>query len=123
MTKQEYAEYQERVENYLHGLTAVSTGPCPGCPDCEDYRQHKTEDAAEDAAEDEYLAEPFFTWHSCEVCGDSQGGNREPWHGVADGEIVHGDCCEDCVYYLNYGRLDDASMAEIESSADAPEGA
>lgn len=94
MNKQQYAEYESRVEKYLNGIEHISTGPCPG---------------------EEYSEEPWFSWSPCEVCGSSLGGNRESWHGVVDGSIIHGTCCEDCAYYLNYGRLDDTTMMEIET--------
>ncbi len=103
MTKQEYTEYEEHVRDYLKGVEHVSTGPCPGCEQC---------GIPEDA--EEYSEEPWFSWSPCEICGTGPGGNREFWHGIIDGKIVHGSCCEDCVYYLNYGRLDDTTMDEIE---------
>jgi hypothetical protein len=114
MTKQEYTEYQERVAHYLTGLEGVSTGPCPGCSEC---------DLPADA--EDYASEPFFSWTPCEICNRTEGGNREPWHAVnpeghapGEGEILHGTCCEDCVYYLNYGRLDDTTMQAVEDAAE-----
>lgn len=115
-TKEKYETYQETVEHYLKGLEAISTGPCPGCEEC---------GIPEDA--EEYSEEPWFSWHPCEICGSTLGGNRESWHAWIPatnipgdvhehGKIVHGTCCEDCVYYLNYGCLDDMSMMEIEES-------
>lgn len=97
MTQAEYDEYRERVAAYLAGIDAVSTGPLSGCAECGDD-----------------TGEPWFSKRSCEICGDRFDGDREAWHGIIDGAIVHGSCCEDCVYYINYGRLDDKTMAEIE---------
>jgi len=108
MTKREYAAYVERVEFYLKGLEFVSTGPCPGCEECAEFFP--------DGQDGESVCEPWFSWSPCEICNRPLGGNREPWHGVLDGEIVHGSCCVDCVYFLNYGQLDDMTMDEIESS-------
>ena len=101
MTKQEYADYQERVARYLGTLEHVSTGPCPGCPECGD----------------DQLGEPWFTWSACEICGGLPG-NRVYWHGIDPDSkaVLHGSCCEDCQYYLEYGRLDDTTMASIESA-------
>lgn len=113
MTKQEYAEYQERVATFLQRVEHVSTGPCSGCADCQ--REYDLEDGQD---MDDVPAEPWFSWRPCEVCGDRFGGNREHYHGIVDKEIVHGSCCEDCVYYLNYGRLDDTTMLSIERSAE-----
>jgi hypothetical protein len=106
MTKQEYADYQERVAFYLNGCEAVSTGPCPGCVEC---------GIPEDA--EEYSEEPHFSWHPCEICGSRFGGDRESWHCIINGKIVHGTCCEDCIYFINYGRLDDKTMQEIENES------
>jgi hypothetical protein len=112
MTKQEYADYEKRVTFYLNGLEFISTGPCPGCEKC---------GIPEDA--ENYEEEPWFSKNPCEICSRLQGGMRESWHAVLTGEtlngvpqsdrILHGDCCTDCVYYLNYGRLDDTTMDEI----------
>lgn len=82
------AETVQRVNRYLAGLEHISTGPCPSCQHCEP----------------DDTGEPFFSWHPCELCGDVAG-NRYCWHGINsdDGKIVHGDCCEDCMIFLNYG--------------------
>jgi hypothetical protein len=103
MTAEEYADYCERVDRYLSGCEAVSTGPCPGCEDC-----------GLPADAEEYDTEPFFSWHPCEICATRLGGDREPWHCVIDGKIVHGICCEDCAYFINYGHLDDKTMLSID---------
>lgn len=110
MNKQEYLEYQETVYQFLLGLSHVSTGHCKGCEVC--------------GGQDIELAEePSFSWFACECCDSTLGGNRHIAHGIdkdtcadpADGEIVHLEVCSDCLYYINYGRLDDTTMAEIES--------
>lgn len=116
MNREEYAEYEATVARYLRGLEAVSTGACAGCEEC-----------GIPEGEENYASEPFFSWTPCEICGSSLGGNREYWHAVIpatrqkgcvheNGAMVHGQCCEDCVCYLNYGRLDDMAMLEIERS-------
>lgn len=110
MTKQEYKEYEERVARYLEGLKYVSTGYCPGCTTCqEEYGPEDDGDYPE--------VEGSFSWQSCEICGSTLGGNRYPWHAVNDdGELLHGECCVDCMYYIEYSRLDDMTMLEIEDS-------
>lgn len=103
MTKTEYTEYEQRVKFYLGNLEAVSTGLCPGCAEC-----GITEDA------EEYAEEPWFSKAPCEIChGDA--GDRVSWHGFdpETKQIMHGSCCTDCMYYLEYGRLDDSTMAEM----------
>lgn len=57
--------------------------------------------------------EPYFSWHPCDCCGSHLGGNREDYIGIdAHGPIEY-SICEDCVYYNEYGRLDDMTMARI----------
>jgi len=140
MTKAEYAAYVERVETYLKGLEAVSTGATRGCEECCsdfgvrfgehdpeecgcDYLGNGSWDCGHVDGEDE---EPLndeggFSWSPCEVCDSSLGGNRYTWHAIIpkDGDVkggtmVHGTCCEDCVYFINYGKLDDSTMWDIE---------
>ena len=108
-TLEKYEEYKQSVEHNLAHLTFVSTGACAGCDECglttgsSDYER---------AA----LDEGCFSWSPCEGCGSSLGGNRYPAHGRdANDEIVHFSICVDCLYFLNYGQLDDTSMAEMET--------
>jgi hypothetical protein len=110
MNKQQYTEYEERVAFYLKGMKGVSTGPCSGCDICcKEY-------GLTEGGSEEVTVEPWFSWSPCEICNDPIGGNREYWHGIIanDRQIVHGSCCEDCIYYINFGRLDDTTMQEID---------
>lgn len=63
---------------------------------------------------------PSFSWAACECCKRPEGGMREEVKGVPlDGRstpLVY-EVCEDCIYYIEYGRLDDATMLDIEASA------
>lgn len=54
-------------------------------------------------------AEPFFSWHACECCGDTHGGMREEYTNGMDTFNI----CEDCVYFLEYNVLDDVTMAKV----------
>jgi hypothetical protein len=106
-TKAGYREYQQEVARRLEGLTHVSTGASPGCDGCS-----LEADASAEAIE--VAGEPHFSWGLCDACGSSQGGGRHPAHGVsAEFGILHLNVCTDCVYYLNYGRLDDETMDKI----------
>ena len=52
------------------------------------------------------VSEGGFSWSECDICGSRLGGDREVWHYVADGEIVHADgACVDCVQYLANGTV------------------
>jgi hypothetical protein len=109
-TSRKYANYRRQVEKALHGLTHVSTGACPGCAEC-----GLPEDATDEDIDRQ--AEASFSWASCDACGSSLGGDRHPAHGVSEKfGILHLDVCSDCLYYLNYDRLDDTTMDEIEAN-------
>ena len=89
----DYARYQAAVAHELEGLEHVSTGTCPDCPDCEDIGEDEREG---------------FRWSACDACGRALGGDRHPAHGLADGQVLHLSVCTDCLYYLEYGHLDES---------------
>lgn len=97
------------IDANTEGLDAVSTGVCPGCETCRDeYGPDMSEEEFDEAlSSGKIVAEPFFSWHGCDLCGSSLGGNFEPWYAVdKNGEITHGDrACVDCVVYLANGDL------------------
>jgi hypothetical protein len=98
-----YAEYESAVAEFLEreGLSALSTG-------CDEHMTPEDEGGDVD---------PWFSWSPCECCGSHLGGNREYLFARdTNNDIVHFKVCEDCVYYVNYGRLDDSTMAEIEAA-------
>ncbi len=139
MTKQQYTEFQANIKRNLRGLNFVSTGACPGCcgcgleprpcPDCDGQGTIEesgelsgcnrcaaegtikaTEHEIESAGHDE------FSRSECEACGSTLGGARYAAHGRNEAsEIIHFDVCADCLYFLNYGQLDDTTMMEMEN--------
>jgi hypothetical protein len=93
MTRAEYAEYQQAVADFFEheGIANLSSTS----------------------------SEPFFFWRPCQCCGTALGGNREEANGYnpTTQEVQDYDCiCTDCIYYAEYGQLDDATMQEIEGS-------
>jgi len=95
MTKQEYITYQVIVAAFfeqegLANLTAIS----------------------------EEDSEPYFSWRPCECCKNPLGGMREHCNGYAPvtKEVKEFRVCIDCVYYAEYGRLDDKTMGDIENN-------
>jgi hypothetical protein len=113
MNKKEYAEYQAAVAEFMEreGLANLSSGPL-NCPEC-----HGPLEEGE-CGEHGYMIEPFFSWRPCECCGSHLGGNREHAAGFnpTTGAVQEYVICEDCVYYAEYGRLDDTTMLEVEQS-------
>jgi hypothetical protein len=91
MTKQEYA------------------GGYINCPECDkELEEGRCPDHGN-------MQEPWFSWRPCECCRRSLGGNREHATGYnpTTKEIQEYDVCEDCIYYAEYGQLDDMTMDEI----------
>lgn len=63
--------------------------------------------------------EPDFSWGHCECCGSHLGGDRYDCSGFnPTTKEVQGtySVCPDCVYYAEYGQLDDTTMMEIEEN-------
>ena len=118
MTKQEYTEYEESFKNGSKGFTAWSSGFCSGCQDCLDGQNICCSDKAEAMIErDEIVNEPNFSSQACDICGSHLGGDRYAAHALDDdNEIVHFEICTDCIYYMEYGQLDDMTMLEIEEN-------
>lgn len=103
MTAEEYREYEERVAQFWsdhEGLQNLST--CISGENGEDHDQ---------------TIEPYFSWRACCVCKRSQGGDRYDCNGYnAETEEVEEffGVCSDCVYYAEYGQLDDMTMLAVE---------
>lgn len=115
MKRKEYEAYKAAVERNLHGLERVSTGICPGCEDCGLPYQCSEHEL-------ELAGEPCFSHFDCDCCGSGLAGNRYPAHGLLsfsgsgrESRMIHLNVCEDCLYYLNYGKLDDLTMIETEN--------
>lgn len=106
--------FAETVEHNLKGLKFVSTGLSSGCEICAKRYGYTNEDGEVDIEKfksdyevGEVLNEGSFSWNGCGICRSSLGGHRFIWHYVdEDNEIVHkGDCCVDCLCYINNGQL------------------
>lgn len=96
-TKVNYAAYQAAVREFMEreGLCNLSTK----------------------GVEDGVATEGYFSWRSCECCGSAEGGTRfecDEWSDRDNVVKTFEFVCEDCVYYAEYGQLDDTAMLEIE---------
>ena len=103
--------YEKRVEHYCRGLESVNPGICAGCSNCQ-FDFGLSED---DPAWEELSDEGGFSWHQCDTCGSTLGGNRYAAHGFTDddGTLVHLSMCEDCLMFFANGdlpALDDGSI-------------
>ena len=85
MTKSEYNDYAERVDNFIkdNKVKAIT---------CSD-------------------PETFFSSEDCECCHRPLGGDRYRMSALLeDDTVILFDVCPDCMYYNEYGTLDDLTM-------------
>jgi hypothetical protein len=96
MTKAEYAKYESAVAAFMkrEGIANLSSD-----------------------SDSEYS----FSWRGCDCCGSDLGGDRIPATGYnrSSKEIQRYTVCSDCIYYAEYGRLDDMTMIEVEADESA----
>lgn len=92
MTRAEYADYERRVDDFFkrEGITNLS------------------------AVDNQ--ADSHFSWRPCDCCRRLLGGEREMASGwnPTTGEVQEYEVCFDCLYYSEYGELDDMTMLEVE---------
>lgn len=125
-TTADYAEYEARVDEFFNEekIENLSAGHicCPDCGDVTD-REHCSAFLENGTCPDcgegkECMDEPYFAWWPCECCSRSLGGNR--YHATGynrDADTIQEyQICTDCMYYAEYGQLDDMAMMEIKES-------
>ena len=104
MNKKEYADYEKSVKEFFEreGINCLSQQPID-----------------QNAEEFKYNPDPYFSWRSCDCCDRSLGGDRRLCNGYnpKTKEVQNNySVCSDCEYYVEYGRLDDTTMLEIDDS-------
>ena len=94
MTEKEYKEYEQRVESYYKDNEFDVSSPMDD--------------------------ESFFSHRPCECCKRPEAGQRYNvcFGTVGKQETVIASLCPDCLYYSQYGQLDDVTMGEVESDRD-----
>ena len=94
-TKAEYEKYEKSVEGFFkrEGISNLS--------------QIQDKDG---------YCEPDFSGIPCECCGRTEGGDRYDCNSYnpKTKEVQEYSVCTDCVYYAEYGQLDDMTMSEVE---------
>lgn len=87
---------QKHIETELAPIEHFSTGPAAGCSDC---------NMPEEPTEDDYqmYSEGSFSWSSCDLCHDTNGGTKYAAHGFdkTTGALIHYDICETCLLEQN----------------------
>lgn len=100
VTKLDYDRYVGAVKRYFD-----ETGLCNLSPIVDD---------------DGNWADNYFSWKGCDVCGRTLGGDRyecNGWSSKHDEVIDEIGVCIDCIYFAEYGRLDDSTMMIIENNS------
>lgn len=97
MDKKEYADYEAAVAHFFEseGINCLTL-----------------------SFNDDEPCEPYFSWQSCDCCGTTLGGDRyeaSAYH-TATKQILEYEICPDCLYYAEYGQLDDQTMLDMEES-------
>jgi len=95
-TLEDLFAFQKRVENFMEseGINCLNIDP-------------------------EGDQEPHFTWSRCECCKRPLGGVRYNCVGFnPEKHQVQGpyEVCPDCLYYIEYGQLDDMTMMNIKEN-------
>lgn len=96
MTASEYQDYQARVARFFER---------------EGVHNHLSPISDEKGNWEEY-----FSWRPCDCCGSPLGGNRidvDTYRLANTDVILKFSVCTDCLYYAEYGQLDDMTMMEI----------
>lgn len=96
MTKAEYDDFVARFRNFLASNNYDGFA-------CTNYENE------------------FFTSTPCECCRRSFGGNRHQVRAYRIGKPrirTLYSVCDDCVYFNEYGKLDDETMPSVEDDAD-----
>ena len=116
MTKQEYAEYVESVDEFFRreGIQNLSTGHIK-CPDCQvEFECSECPECGKDAGE--FPVEPYFSWRPMRMLCRGEAGDRYDATGYnpTTKEVQEYSVCQDCIYFAEFGTLDDQTMLEIE---------
>jgi hypothetical protein len=94
MTKQEYKDYEERVARFFEeeGINNLSN----------DYEKDPN-------------CEGGFSWRGCDCCGNPLGNTLYDANGwnPTEKQVQEYQVCGDCLYYAEYGQLDDMTMMDM----------
>ena len=93
-TKSDYAEYQRRVAKF--------------------FEKNNIDDLTTSADADGNI-ESYFGWSPCDCCRRHLGGERYAavGHSYIRGIVLDFNICADCMYYAEYGQLDDLTMLNL----------
>lgn len=106
-TKDDYSAYERAVAAFFKRERIDNLSPEYG-----DNCEHECRICGETTG----INEGSFCWRPCDCCGRALGGDRYHANGYSAhyGEAYCYSVCGDCIYYAEYGQLDDMTMLEIE---------
>jgi len=115
-TQRDYETYKEAVaETFRLNELENLTGGAYECPQCQiplDFT-HEPWCCPECGIDYEEASKNHFSWRPCECCHRPLGGDRYPASGYSrQGVVYMFEICVDCLYYNEYGRLDDITMLD-----------
>ena len=94
--QKDYDKYKARVASFLEreGIDCLSIKQLP----------------------DGEYSESYFSFSNCECCGRPLGGDRYLCSGYQpeSNNIFDYEICDDCLYYAEYGQLDDMTMMDYD---------
>ena len=103
----EQKAFCEAIAQNTKGIDDLSTGWSAICPECYEPYGLCCEHAAKAHQEEhpDIGSEGHFSWHRCDCCGSTFGGDRHPAHGWMENhqELVHLEVCVDCLMFIANG--------------------
>lgn len=79
----------------------VFPGICPTCDECQTQFGLSEEEIKTMLEDGTLVDEGGFSYHNCDICHSSLGGDRYCAHEIAEnGELIHLDICCDCLMEL-----------------------
>ena len=99
----------ERTTGYAtNNLKFISSGLCPNCEECKDNFGYDSIDKFnQDVENGDICDEGSFSWHPCDDCNTSLGGNSYAAHGIDENdELIHFKICQDCLMEFNGYTID-----------------
>lgn len=107
----ELTNFELAIKANTEGLTAVSTGACPGCGTCQKLYEYDSQEAFDKAYKaGKVVHEPHFSHHGCDLCGSPLDGDDEAAMRAELERWERSDTCAHVEVSLdNMGRLDSES--------------
>lgn len=107
-TNHDYSEYERAVARFFERETIGNLSAETGSGESLDHNCVICDEAVN--------VEGYFSSRACECCGRCLGGTRfhaTGWSAPDEAAYCY-EVCTDCIYYAEYGQLDDMTMLQID---------